>query len=809
MKNLLILTITVFFTFVLNAQKISGTVINNDGVSITRATIILENIEENASKKSLTNEKGDYSLENIPQGTYILKISSIGYDNFISPKFKISDKDSTKKDTIVLQKTNTILSNVTVNAKKPPIETKAGKTIVNVDASPSNAGLSALELLEKSPGVMVDNDGNISLKGKPGVQIFIDGKPSYLSGNNLTAYLKSLSSNSLDQLEIMTNPPAKYDAAGNSGIINIKTKKGNLKGMNASLTFNASKMNNHRINGNTNFNYRNKNLNIFGGYSTGYKFVEEALYIDRSIFDQNLHLVGKAIQSVPKSERNNFHDIKIGADYSITSKDMIGIVFNTELSYGKESMKSYSTLYNQQNSISSKLQSISSNFDDNANVAGNLNYKHSFKKKGQELSFDFDRIHYQNKSGIDLVTQQLNSSDVKQGADILMKGAMPSNIDITSFKTDFSLPLKNDGKIETGIKTSHVKTDNKVAYQINRGAGWIDDLDRSNHFIYKENINAVYIDYTKTYKKWDFNAGLRFEATESKGNQITRDSSFKRNYANLFPSIGASYTVNNKNQFSISYNRRITRPNYENLNPFVFYIDSLTYNQGNPFLKPQFSNNIELAHAYNKMLQTTINYTITSDIITNLLKQVDEKTFQTNENFSSMRQIGIAINFNKALNKWWTMNIFTNVFNNHYEGIYTDGKKNYPLEVNKTSAMINMSNSFTFKKSWGAELSGWYRSANMQGILVANQMGVMNFNISKKLWQNKALLKLGIRDIFNTQQFNGYATYANVNTKVKNTRESRQFTISFTMKLGKNNIAPSRKRTTGAEDEQSRAGGGN
>ncbi|MGI8637436.1 MAG: outer membrane beta-barrel family protein, partial [Segetibacter sp.] len=337
------------------------------------------------------------------------------------------------------------------------------------------------------------------------------------------------------------------------------------------------------------------------------------------------------------------------------------------------------------------------------------------------------------------------------------------------------------------------------------GTGWTLD-NRSNHFVYKENINAAYAILSKKLNKWDITAGLRLENTVSKGRQVKNDSTFNRNYTNLFPNVGIGYTAGKKNQINMSYSRRVTRPDYEALNPFVYFIDSLTYSQGNPYLQPQFTNNFELSHVYNRFLTTTINYTQTNDIITQLLKQDTEKktTYQTIENFSSMKQWGVAVMANIPVRKWWNANIYTNVFNNHYSGIY----QNDPIDIKTTSLMTNITNSFTLGKGWNAEVSGWYRSKGVEGLLVANPMGAVNSAVSKQLFKKKGNLKLGIRDIFNTQQFNGYARYSDVDVNVASRRDSRQYNLSFTYRFGKTNIPSERRKTGGANDEQNRVKSG-
>lgn len=788
--------------------KISGTVIDGSTKTIESATITLLKAKDSAVvKMSVADKTGKYEFDNVPEGRYIVAISAVGHNKGFSEVVEVSAASSSAVvKTIELVPQAQAMSGVTVTAKKPAIEQKPGKMVVNVDASPTNAGLNALELLEKSPGVTVDNDGNISLKGKGGVMILIDGKPTYMSGADLTALLKNMQSTSLEQIEIMTNPPAKYDAAGNSGIINIKTKKGIVKGMNGNANLGYTQGLYARFNGGVNLNYRNNKLNVFGGYNGGTYEGYNRLLIDRKMYAADKVTV---LRTIDQNSRPHFegvyHNVKAGMDYYFSKKDVAGVVINGNFNDNDEDPYSLTNIRNNTGLITNKLESLADNTRKSSNVTTNFNYKHTFDSTGRELSADVDYAFYTNKNKTSLITKSFDGNGQQDAADVLLTGNIPSDIKIYSAKVDYVHPFKSGLRLEAGAKTSFVKTDNKVNY-LRDGQ---DAIDRNNHFIYDENINAAYAILSRTIKKWELTAGLRVENTIAKGHQISNDSSFKRDYTNLFPNVGAGYNMNEKNQFNLSYSRRISRPDYDDLNPFIYFLDSLTYGQGNPYLQPQFTNNFEFSHTYNRFLTTTLNYTNTTDIITDLLKQNTDKntTYQTKDNFSSMKQWGISVMANITITKWWSTNIYTNVFNNDYKGLYN----NDPIQVKFTSFLGNMTNTFTLGKGWNAELSGWYRSKAAEGILVANDMGAMNAAITKQLFDKKATLKLGVRDILWTQKFSGYAKYSDINVDISSRRDSRQVNLSFNYRFGKKNIAPARRKTGGADDEQNRvkSGGGN
>ncbi len=791
-----------------NSGKVIGTVIDGNTKTIESATItLLKSKDSTVAKMSVADKTGKFSFEGIAPGSYMVSITAVGHQKGYSETFEITPTSSViTLKTIELIPTAKSVGGVTVTAKKPLIEQKPGKTIINVDASPTNAGLNVLELLEKSPGVSVDNDGNISVKGKQGVLILIDGKQTYMSGADLANLLKNMPSSNLDQLEIMTNPPAKYDASGNSGIINIKTKKNIIKGMNGSVSLGYTQGIYGRTNNGINLNYRNSKVNLFGSYNAGTWEGFNKLNIDRNFYKNGV-LDGSSDQLSRPHFAGVYHSFKAGVDYYSSKRDILGVVVNGNFNNGTEDPRSSSNLRDESGNILARLNSHSDNSRRFKGLTTNINYKHTFDSAGTEITADLDYAFYNNKSRTELVTSSYDENDIKIGNDVTLKGKIPSMIDIYTGKVDFVRPFKSGLKLEAGLKSSYVKTDNQVDYLRNEGSGWEAD-NRSNHFVYSENINAAYVILSKTIKKWNLIAGLRLENTNAKGHQVRNDSSFTRHYTNLFPNIGIGYELSEKNQFNFSYSRRITRPNYDALNPFVFFLDSLTYGQGNPYLTPQFTHNFEASHTFKRFLTTTLNYTQTDDIITELLKQDTEKkiTYQTKENFSRMKQFGIAVSANFAVRKWWNTNMYVNVFNNHYSGMYQAD----PVDIQFTSFMTNMSNTFTLGKGWTAEISGWYRSKTTEGLLVANDMWAVNSAISKQIFKKKGTIKAGVRDIFWTQQFSGYAKYSDVDVDVRSKRDSRQFNLTFTYRFGKTNIAPARRKTGGATDEQNRVStGGN
>ncbi|HEY2722502.1 MAG TPA: TonB-dependent receptor, partial [Chitinophagaceae bacterium] len=695
------------------------------------------------------------------------------------------------------------------------IETKIDKTVVNVEASPSSVGATALEVLEKSPGVTVDNDGNISLRGKSGVIVMVDGKPTYLSSADLANMLKNLPASALDQIEIITNPSAKYDAEGNAGIINIKTKKGKAAGFNGSImagiTTSIFKAGNTvyitpKSQNSINFNYRKNKINLFGSYNPNIYNGKGMLTINRKFFDDNGNVSGYSDVNTRFRFGNHNHTLKLGLDYLADKKNTFGVVFNGFTFDGHPTPATTTTLSDVNQQVTSSLVSLTENRIHFYNFSGNFNYRHQFDTAGRELTVDLDYIGYRNTSNMLLTTEFLDASDQQTADPLLLKGHLPSDINIYSLKSDYTHPLKNGGTIEAGIKSSYVGNDNLVDYQRQSLNKWIPDA-RSNHFIYDENINAAYINVNKQVKKWNLQGGLRLENTNARGFQVTNDSTFRRHFTNLFPSAFASYTLNQKNSLTLSYSRRIRRPNYQDLNPFTYFLDSLSYQQGNPYLLPQFTNSLEFTHSYKGKLITTLNYSNTSDVISQILKQ-DAQTkivYATTDNVARFINMGISITAPVPITKWWNTNMFANIYNNHFKGIYNAD----PIDVSYTSFMVNISNTFTMKKGYTLELSGFYRAKGIDNLNIDEPVYQMSVAGQKNIMKGKATLRLNVRDPFAWQKFRGITDYNGIYVKFRSQFDTRQVTGTFTYRFGKNNQqTQSRRRNSATQDEQNRVGGG-
>ncbi|MES2646783.1 MAG: outer membrane beta-barrel protein [Bacteroidota bacterium] len=816
MKHLFTLTVFLLFAFLVQAKtpgaRVTGVLINVDGKPIEAATVsLLQTTDKKVAKVAISDNTGVFELLGIKPGAYYVQVTALGFMQKGLDSINVgAGIDSLQIEMKPLMVSDKQLGGVTVTGRKQLVETKIDRTVVNVDAMISTAGSSALDVLEKSPGIMIDKDGNIIIKGKAGVIVLMDGRPSYLSGQDLANLLKNMPASELEQLEIMTQPPAKFDASGTAGVINIKTKKNKSNGFNGSVSLSYVQGRYPKSPNSLNLNWRKNKFNIFANYNMSYWEGFNELSILRKFRDKNDALLSVFDQTTKGRFYGRNHGVKVGMDYTLSKNTSFGVVLNGTINPRDFNSKGITEIMDGNNDLESYNYSNSKSHNLWKNLGINLNFKQALKKKGSEITADGDYIWYNSQNNQDISNNILFPNGTQKVPPILLKGDLPSDIKIYSFKSDYVLPLKNDAKFEAGVKTSYVTTDNNAIYSTyNQGTGnWTPDNRRSSHFLYDENINAAYVNYSRQMKKWGVQAGLRVENTNGKGQQLKDNTEFERHYTQLFPTLYISRKLNEKNTMVINYGRRIERPNYEDMNPFINFLDSFTYRQGNPYLMPQFTNNIELSHNYKGALNTTLNYTHTTDIINDILQQIDstQVTFQTKDNIGKRTNIGIAVSYNAPVTKWYTVSLYGNAYNNHYVGVIN----NVPLDVSMFSYMFNVNNQFRFAKTWGAEVSGFYRSTTQDaGIIIAKPMGVINFAFSKQILKNKGSLKLTISDPFWIQRFSGYTRFDNIDAVIKSKWDNRRVGLTFVYRFGKQmQQAPRRRNTSAAAEEQQRVGNG-
>ena len=818
----LYLTLSTAFGQVLTRGTVSGQVGTVAGKPLEFATMMLVKATDSTLVKGAISEAtGKYAFENVGAGRYRVAAQQIGYRKTYSAPFAVDESHpSVEMPALNLAEESKNLTEVNVVAKKPFIEQQVDRTVMNVENSIVASGNTALEVLEKAPGVTIDRQNDqIQLKGKSGVIVYIDGKQTYLSQQEVSNLLKNTPSDNIATIEIITNPGSKYDAAGNSGIINIKMKKNKNFGTNGSFIIgtgygwfnNLSGVRNDlpKFNTSLNINHRTSKVNLFGNYSYVNRQSAQSNQISRAI-----PYNGKTTYFDQQSFRPNTfvgHTYKAGLDYFINDKSTVGVLVNGFSNDWRSSGLNNTFISNENHQLTSRPSTLTDARQFLANVTTNLNYKYDFDGKGHELTVDADYVHYGGQGNNNLSTTYYNAESGLTRPNQDVRNNMPSTINIKAFKTDYVRPLKNGSKLEAGLKSSFVSADNNTIYDTlaQETKQWLPDASRSNQFKYDENINAAYVNYAgKLGKKTKLQMGLRAEHTHSVGTSVTLNQTVDRNYLNLFPTLFLSRQLDSTNTLNLSYSRRIDRPDYQNLNPFVFYLDPYTYQKGNPFLRPQYTNSLELTHVYKSTISTTLGYSRTTDFINRETPRqipAENITYVIAENLGSLDNINLTVSFPVTVTKWWRMQNNINAYYTHYQTVYS----NAPYEVKIGAYNLYTSNNFTLNKTLSAELSGWYNSESQYGFYRARPMGGFSIGVQKKLMDGKGNLKLNINDPFWLNQFRGRAVVQDINFYVGSRWESRQIRLTFTYRFGNQNVKTDRQRSSATSAEQNRVGGQN
>ncbi len=814
MKHIITLLILISLGFASFAEqgefkqgKITGKIIEGDNKPLEFVTVtLLKATDSSIVKAGFTTNEGNFEFEFLPIGEYVISASMLGYKKELSKRIQITEQNSIVNiGVLTLSRESTTLKTVNIVAQKPLIEQKIDRLVMNVEGSIVATGGTALEVLEKAPGVAIDKDDKISLKGKQGVIIMVDGKPSALSQADLANMLKTMSSNSIESIEIITNPSAKYDASGNSGIINIKLKKDQNMGLNGSASLGTGYGLRAKYNGGLNLNYRNGKVSLFGNANYFNNQSRNGMDLTRVIQFNNQ--ITNFKQENDRDQHNVNYSYKTGADYFLNKKNTFGFIvsgYETNidiLSNGFTQIRGMGP-----NVDSSLVLGTQSDMSFKSNTF-NLNYRKTFDVQGREFSIDADYSTFESRGVDDLSTRYFDGSGSESHTPLLLRNTKPSAIDIYSIKTDYVHTIGKTVKIETGAKFSFVTTDNNVKFEQLVNNNWQIDNGRTNQFVYKENVNAAYVSASKEFKKFSVQAGLRMEHTISEGNSITLNKIVKNNYVEFFPSIFIRQPISENHQLGYSYSRRIGRPSYQDLNPFTNFLDPYTFQQGNPFLKPQFTNSFEISHTYKQRYITTVGVSRTTDAFQTITRQDDETkiTLATEENLNTFTNYNIGVVAPFVIAKWWSMNNHVNVYYNQFQSRLG----NADLDNSQLSYKINTSNSFTFAPGFTGEISGQYQSAMVHGIMNAKAMYAISTGIQTTFWDRKATLRLNVNDIFNTRKFNGTIKFDNMDLVLKNRWESRQARLTFSYRFGNNKVQQGGRRTTGSQEEQNRIKTGN
>ncbi len=723
--------------------NISGTV-KDSSAAVPAATVSLLNANDSSWIRSvLSDDNGAFTIPSVAAGNYFVSVTAVGYAAAIQT---VNITGNANQALVVeLHRNTSAIGEVTFTGHKPFIEMSTGKVTVNVDGSPAAIGLSTLALLRRMPGLIVDQGGNISMQGKQGVLVLIDDRPTYLSTEQLADYLRTIPADEIGQVELMTQPPAKYDAAGNAGIVNIKRKKIRKSGWNGIATLTAGQGVYPYGLGSALINFKRNKLNLSLSadehLATGFADWQEY----QRLSDPQSGAPGSVTNMHSSSiEHFSIASMRLTADYDMSDKISIG----SSLRGGYHTNSFVDRVYSGIFDVPANTMTYNSIYSPEGFIRKDLyaNAYFSYKiNKARSINFNADYIAYNNSPYQDINNTTYDAQMQPLPDPLLLHSHQPTLIDVYSFKGDYTDTLKDGTKLEAGFKSSLVNTDNNAQFSIYQNNIWMNDTSRTNRFLYKENINALFVGADKVINgKWEAKAGLRAENTNAQGEQQVHDQRFTKSYISLFPTAYISYKKDNNNQFELNYGRRIDRPNYQSINPFIFYNFQYNYSVGNPYLQPQFTNSIELKHSYKNMITTALAISNTTGEITDLLVADNSaNTVHTTQgNTGISKTASIYVLFNKDLFKWWSLNAAASAFYMYYSGVVNTAKVNN----DGTGYAVNMTNQFNFPKDWKAEFVAYYAGRYAQS-LIATSLPSAYFSLgaSKKI-SKASTIKLAIED---------------------------------------------------------------
>lgn len=713
-------------------------------------------------------------------------------------------QDSTKiADTS--KKFNERLAEVTVTARRPLMIQEVDKTVVDVKSMVTAAGLNTIELLERIPGVTISGNGDISLNGRGGVLLLIDGRTTYMSAQDLNAYLKSIPAGNIDKVELIDNPSAKYDASGNA-IINIKLRKNRNAGLTGNINSGFSQGKYFRSNNSINLNYNRKKLNVFNnvGFSTAEEYHIDLF--DRKYFDAGNNITSSILLRNTQVSKNQNINIYSGFDYAVTPKTTLGAIFS--FNEGKRYLDFDFEGGNYDEAKNLTGYSNGDNFakDTRNNINVNLNFAHQYNKDGHELSGEFNYLDYQ--SGSHRIQHNLLYNDSSALVnDEMFQYLVPVNSKIYVFKADYVRPFKNKMKLEAGVKSSLINNDNISNYYALDGGLMVFGPENSNHFRYDENINAAYANLQKGWNRWQLQLGLRVENLQATGNQLGNEvvakTEFKKTNTEWFPSAFVLYKVDSmgKNSLSLLTVRRINRPNYFQLNPFQFVRDEYTYAAGNPDLNPQFQYRVEAKFQHKQLYWFGLSYNKFTQVIFNTTEVVGERYILRPNNLGK----GFMILLNSGLNvnpaKWWNVNYVLRISRMGLRANLYDEVVNPDAFV----VRFEMMNFFPISKTVNAELSGYCASKDLNGQAFTKMMWRMNAGVQKKIFKEKGSIRLGMDDIFHMWTYRNYSFGLKQSYFTQTTEaDTQRFNLSFSYRFGKDSNSRKRNRGNANEEEKGR-----
>lgn len=776
--------------------------IQNNMVADAATAILLNQADSSIVMSASVDGKGAFEFQDVRPGNYLVLAYRLGYIKTYTTVYKVIAGQSVTIQPIYLQPVSTELKEVAIVAKKPFVEVRPGKTIINPAASITADGKNLLEILAQSPGVKVSNSDNVSISGRQNALVLIDGKTTNLTGADLAALLRSTQAGNVERIELITGGSAKYDAAA-GGVINIVLKKGKNIGTNGTLNLTAGYGKYYKGVAGFTLNSRSKAVNFFASYNANLNKTYRGFFSDRKINSGGV--LSNYYLDYYGQQKTISHNYRVGADFSLSANHSLGVQV-----YGfvtaNDFTKNNSLKISNQGHLDSVIQVASSVERDLHNINYNINYTGKLDKAGRTLSASVTYLPYTRRSNEYITNRFFDAAGSMYRAVNQLQNLSPSHRNNITGMLDYSNPLGKAAKLEAGVKFSHTKSDNNLVFgPLVNGVYTVDPIF-SNNFVYNEDVQAGYLNYTAAFGKVDMAAGLRGEYTHSEGISFGVASATgmlnRVNYFKLFPNLLLHYAKDDKHEYSLTFARGITRPDYESLNPFLYYVDPYDFQSGNPYLQPEYTNTITLTYIYNQSISVGVYAGKTTGANFSFFTQNDatKVNLTTTRNLGDVKDIGVQVSVPYTFTKWWGGQLDVNAGYYHY----TTYPENGGLDKGAADVIINTTQSFALTKSLAFELVGFYETANQYGIRRFRPNYYLNAGLSTPVFARRGKLSLNVADIFNTNRDRAYTLYQNIDLRIDGKPETRIARLSFTYRFGKTTVKAATKHNTGTEQEQDR-----
>ncbi|QMU26845.1 outer membrane beta-barrel family protein [Adhaeribacter radiodurans] len=787
-----------------NNNFLTGTLKDAKGTIVGYATVaVVQAASKTIVNGGISEANGNFKIKAPATGQYLLRVSAIGYTQTETP-FELTNSTPSKDfGTLTLKEDTQVLKEVNVQALRPTITNHPDKMVVSIEGTALSTGNTAYDVLLKSPGVFVDQDGNIQLNGKSGVRIMIDGKLTYLSGKELQTMLQGMAAENLKDLELITNPSAKYDAEGTAGIININLKKNTLSGINGSIYggYQYNNWNAYSMGGNLNVKKGKWNSFVNADFARRIFIRDARLYREFNSPESSTQFK----QTAKEKGIRQAPSFRLGTDYDINQKHSIGVMANIYYQDMNTNFRSDLSEFHPQVQDNKRVFTNNRVQGKFANGTVNAHYLGKLDTLGTTLAADLDFVRIYDHDEATYANQFSYLNKVRPDSLVDLANDNPSSFNIYSAKVDYTKPFTKKTKLEAGAKASHVVSDNDLRFFQVADEQLIKDFTRSNHFIYRENIYAAYANFsTSLGEKWKIQGGLRAEKTISEGKSITKDSVNSRNYLNWFPSIFLMQQVNKDYKVTYNYSRRINRPYYGNLNPFVFYIDPYTSAQGNPYLRPQYTHSFQVTQSLKDTYSLSIGYADTQDFMAEVPVQNNANNtmvFQQ-RNGDQFKDINAALVAPIKITPKWDMN---NNLTVGYQS-YTIAISDQAIRNEQFFVYGQSSNNIQLPRDWRLEVNLDYRGPRVYAAYQIKQSWAVDAGLKRSFLNKKLEVSANVTDIFRTRRFAGTS---NVNGNVNEINQyfaQRSLRLNLRYNFNKGEKFEAKKRNTNLE-ELNRAGG--